>query len=215
MLPTSCSSGFLTRSGDAPRRSGQVIRCGANHGHSTAGERYRGREGPLRLLVLGGSLGAAALNETVPKAIALMPPHSRPLVTHQAGAGHIEALRENYQRAGVRADAVAFIDDMATRYAQADLLICRAGASTIAELAAVGVAAVLVPFPHAVDDHQTHNARFLVDRGGAILIAQTDLTPERLADSLMQFDREKLLNMACASRAGASRTRRERSRKHA
>jgi UDP-N-acetylglucosamine--N-acetylmuramyl-(pentapeptide) pyrophosphoryl-undecaprenol N-acetylglucosamine transferase len=164
-------------------------------------ERYRGRDGPLRLLVLGGSLGAAALNETVPKAIALMPPDSRPVVTHQAGAGHIEALRENYRRAGVRADAVAFIDDMATRYAQADLLICRAGASTIAELAAVGVAAVLVPFPHAVDDHQTHNARFLVDRGGAILIPQTDLSPERLAGLLMQFDREKLLNMACASRA--------------
>ena len=164
-------------------------------------ERYRGREGPLRLLVLGGSLGAAALNETVPKAIALMPPDSRPIVTHQAGAGHIEALRENYQRAGLHADAVAFIDDMATRYAQADLLICRAGASTIAELATVGVAAVLVPFPHAVDDHQTHNARFLVDRGGAILIPQPELTPERLADFLTKLDREKLLNMARASRA--------------
>jgi UDP-N-acetylglucosamine--N-acetylmuramyl-(pentapeptide) pyrophosphoryl-undecaprenol N-acetylglucosamine transferase len=164
-------------------------------------ERYRGREGPLRLLVLGGSLGAAALNETVPKAIALIAPDSRPVVTHQAGAAHVEALRENYRRAGVDADAVAFIEDMATRYAHADLLICRAGASTIAELAAAGVAAVLVPFPHAVDDHQTHNARFLSERGGAILIPQAELTPERLADVLAQFDREKLLNMARASRA--------------
>ena len=163
-------------------------------------ERYSNRVGPLRLLVIGGSLGAAALNEVVPKAVAMMPAEARPVVTHQAGAAHIEALRANYERAAVRAETVAFIDDMAKRYAEADLVICRAGASTIAELAAVGVPAVLVPFPHAVDDHQTHNARFLADCGGAILIPQTELTPERLADLLTQCDREKLLKMARASR---------------
>jgi len=164
-------------------------------------QRYAGRAGPLRLLVIGGSLGAAALNEAVPKAVALMDPARRPLVTHQAGAAHIEALRANYERAGVHAEALAFIDDMAARYAEADLVICRAGASTIAELAAVGAPAVLVPFPHAVDDHQTHNARFLADAGGAILIPQPELTPERLADLLTQCDREKLLKMARAARA--------------
>jgi UDP-N-acetylglucosamine--N-acetylmuramyl-(pentapeptide) pyrophosphoryl-undecaprenol N-acetylglucosamine transferase len=164
-------------------------------------ERFASREGPLRVLVLGGSQGAAALNETVPKALALMPEASRPRVTHQAGAAHIEAVRANYERAGVEAETLAFIDDMAARYAHADLLICRAGASTIAELAAAGVPAVLVPFPHAVDDHQTHNARFLADAGGAILIPQAEMTPQRLADLLAQCDRDKLLKMARASRA--------------
>jgi len=164
-------------------------------------ERFAGRAGPLRLLVLGGSQGATALNEIVPKAIALMPREARPLVTHQAGAAHIDAVRTNYERAGVDAEMLAFIDDMAARYAETDLLICRAGASTIAELAAAGVPAVLVPFPYAVDDHQTHNARFLSERGGAILIPQSELTPEKLAGLLAELDREKLLAMARAARA--------------
>lgn len=165
------------------------------------GERFAARSGALRLLVLGGSQGARALNDVVPKAVALMPGHSRPTITHQAGAHHFDAVCANYERAGVHADVIAFIDDMAARYAAADLLICRAGASTIAELAAAGVPAVLIPFPYAVDDHQTHNARFLSERGGAILIPQSELTPEKLAELLAQLDRAKLLAMAQAARA--------------
>ena len=164
--------------------------------------RYSGRAGPLRVLVLGGSQGAAALNEIVPKAIELMPEARRPLVTHQTGATHFETVRANYERAGVGADLWPFfVEDMAERYAEADLLVCRAGASTIAELAAAGVAAVLVPFPYAVDDHQTTNARFLSERGGAVLIPQSELTPEKLAGLLATLDREKLLAMARAARA--------------
>ena len=143
--------------------------------------RYAERSGRLRLLVLGGSLGAQVLNETVPRAIALLPAEAWPAVTHQAGKQHIETLRAGYAAAGVEAEALAFIDDMARRYAEADLVICRAGALTVAELAAVGVASVLVPFPHAVDDHQTGNARFLADAGAAVLLPQTELTPQRLA----------------------------------
>lgn len=163
--------------------------------------RYAGRAGPLRLLVLGGSQGAAALNDAVPRAIALMPEAARPLVTHQTGAAHLDTVRANYDRAGVRGELTAFIDDMAARYAEADLLVCRAGASTIAELAAAGVPALLIPFPYAVDDHQTTNARFLVERGGAVLIPQSELTPEKLAELLAALDREKLLAMARAARA--------------
>lgn len=163
--------------------------------------RYAGRDGPLRLLVIGGSQGAAALNDVVPKAIAIMSEAVRPLVVHQAGAAHVDTVRANYERAGVRAEATAFIDNMAARYAEADLLICRAGASTIAELTAAGVPAVLIPFPHAVDDHQTHNSRFLVERGAAVLIPQSELTPQKLAELLSQLDRPKLLEMARASRS--------------
>jgi UDP-N-acetylglucosamine--N-acetylmuramyl-(pentapeptide) pyrophosphoryl-undecaprenol N-acetylglucosamine transferase len=166
-------------------------------------ERFANRSGPLRLLVLGGSQGAAVLNEVVPKAIALLASAPRPQVVHQSGAAHLDKVRANYERAGVRADVLAFVDDMAARYAEADLLICRAGASTIAELAAAGVPAVLIPFPYAVDDHQTHNARFLSERGGAVLIPQSELTPEKLAGLLARLDREKLLAMARAARAAA------------
>jgi UDP-N-acetylglucosamine--N-acetylmuramyl-(pentapeptide) pyrophosphoryl-undecaprenol N-acetylglucosamine transferase len=164
-------------------------------------ERFAGRAGPLRLLIIGGSQGAAALNDIVPKALALLPSAARPHVTHQSGAAHIDGVRANYERAGVEAETLAFIDDMAARYAAADLLICRAGASTIAELAAAGVPAVLIPFPYAVDDHQTHNARFLSERGGAVLIPQPELTPQKLAELLAQLDRAKLLSMARAARA--------------
>jgi UDP-N-acetylglucosamine--N-acetylmuramyl-(pentapeptide) pyrophosphoryl-undecaprenol N-acetylglucosamine transferase len=163
--------------------------------------RFAARSGPLKLLVLGGSQGAAALNEVVPKAIALMPGAARPQVIHQSGAAHLEAVKANYAAAGVDAQMLAFIDEMAVRYTEADLLICRAGASTIAELAAAGVPAVLIPFPYAVDDHQTHNARFLSDRGGAVLVPQAELTPEKLSSLLSQLDRAKLLTMARAARA--------------
>jgi len=162
-------------------------------------ERFRGRQGPLRILVVGGSLGAQALNDAVPRALALL--GERPTVVHQSGEKHLEALRANYSAAGAQGELVAFIDDMARRYAEADLVICRAGAVTIAELSAAGMASVLVPFPYAVDDHQTANARFLADRGAAILLPQTELTPERLAQLIRSLDRAALLQMARNARS--------------
>lgn len=159
-------------------------------------QRYAARSGPLRVLVIGGSLGARALNEVVPQAVALMPAAKRPTVVHQSGAQHLQALREAYSSAGIQATTLAFVDDMAAAYAEADVVVCRAGATTIAELAAAGVAGILVPFPHAVDDHQTVNARFLADAGAAILLAQRDLTAERLARLLTELDRGRLREMA-------------------
>jgi UDP-N-acetylglucosamine--N-acetylmuramyl-(pentapeptide) pyrophosphoryl-undecaprenol N-acetylglucosamine transferase len=156
-------------------------------------ERFAGRTGPLRVLVVGGSLGAKALNDSVPQALALMPLASRPVVVHQSGAKQIDALRTNYQAAGVEAELTPFIDDTASAFAQADVVICRAGASTVTELASVGVAAVFVPFPHAVDDHQTTNAQFLVTQGGGWLMPQADLSPQALADFLTGMTRERLL----------------------
>jgi len=161
--------------------------------------RFAGRQGALRILVVGGSLGAQALNEALPKAIALLA--ERPVVVHQAGEKHIDTLRNNYAAAGVQGELVAFIDDMARRYAEADLVICRAGAVTVAELSAGGMASILVPFPHAVDDHQTANGRFLADQGAAILIQQRDVTPQKLADLIGSLDRAKLLEMARKARS--------------
>ena len=162
-------------------------------------KRFKDRTGPLRVLVVGGSLGAQALNDVLPKAIAILA--EKPRVVHQAGEKHLETLRGNYAAAGVQGELVAFIDDMASRYAEADLVICRAGAVTVSELAAGGLASVLVPFPHAVDDHQTANARFLADRGAAILIQQRDLTAEKLASLIASLDRPKLLDMARKARS--------------
>ncbi|OIQ96511.1 UDP-N-acetylglucosamine transferase [mine drainage metagenome] len=163
-------------------------------------QRYQDRTGPLQLLVLGGSLGAAALNESVPLALALLPEAERPRVVHQSGERHLEALQQNYRAAGVKADCVAFIEDMAGAYAWADLVICRAGALTVAELAAAGVASILIPFPHAVDDHQSGNARFLASAGAAILLPQAELTPQKLA-LVRNLTREQLLQMAEKARA--------------
>jgi UDP-N-acetylglucosamine--N-acetylmuramyl-(pentapeptide) pyrophosphoryl-undecaprenol N-acetylglucosamine transferase len=163
--------------------------------------RYAARSGPLRVLVIGGSLGAQALNDAVPRALALIPGAERPRVVHQSGERHLDALRANYAAAGVEAEPVAFIDDMAARYAEADLVICRAGAITVAEISAGGVASVMVPYPHAVDDHQTANARFLAERGAAILLPQRELTPDRLAATLRALDRPQLLEMARKARA--------------
>jgi len=168
---------------------------------SPPAQRFSARNGPLNLLVLGGSLGAQALNEVIPQALGLMPEPARPHVTHQSGAKHLETLLRNYREAGVQADAVGFIDDMATRYGEADLVICRAGALTVSELAAAGVASILVPFPFAVDDHQTHNAAFLADAGAAVLIQQRDLTARSLADLLLGFTRARLLEMAERARS--------------
>ncbi|MBN8441437.1 MAG: undecaprenyldiphospho-muramoylpentapeptide beta-N-acetylglucosaminyltransferase [Thauera sp.] len=165
--------------------------------------RFSARSGPLRLLVVGGSLGAAVLNETVPQALARLPVESRPSVVHQAGEKQLEALRAAYAAAGVEGDLRPFIDDMARAYAEADVVICRAGALTVAELAVVGAASVLVPFPHAVDDHQTGNARFLADRDAAWLLPQDELNAERLAGILASMDRQRLLQVAENARAQA------------
>lgn len=162
--------------------------------------RYGNRTGRLRLLVVGGSLGAQVLNATVPQALALLSADDRPLVTHQSGAQHFAALKQGYERAGVEARIEAFIENMAQCYAESDLVICRAGALTIAEIAAVGIASILVPYPHAVDDHQTHNARFLADRGAAWLLPQSALNPRALADLLQGVTREKLLQTALRAR---------------
>ncbi len=159
-------------------------------------ERFATRSGPLRLLVVGGSLGAKALNDIVPQALALLPLASRPVVVHQSGAKQIDALRANYQAAGVEAELTPFIDDTASAFAQADVVICRAGASTVTELAAVGAAALFVPFPFAVDDHQTTNAQFLVAAGGGWLKPQAELTAQGLADWLGSLDRAQLLDVA-------------------
>jgi UDP-N-acetylglucosamine--N-acetylmuramyl-(pentapeptide) pyrophosphoryl-undecaprenol N-acetylglucosamine transferase len=162
-------------------------------------ERFARREGAIRVLVVGGSLGAARLNAVVPFAVAQLRAAGIELrVRHQAGERGIDAAKKSYADAGVAGDVTAFIDDMAGAYADADLVICRAGALTISELAAVGVGAVLVPFPAAVDDHQTHNAQFLVHEGAAVLIADRDVTPEKLAATLQDLcaGRGKLLAMA-------------------
>lgn len=163
-------------------------------------KRYAARSGKLKLLVIGGSLGAQALNTIVPQALGLIPEKLRPLVTHQAGTRHLDALRKNYAEAEVEGDLVTFIENMAARYADSDVVVCRAGALTIAELTASGVASILVPFPYAVDDHQTSNAKFLSDRNAAVLLPQNELTPQGLAELLTGFTRETLLEMAMNAR---------------
>jgi len=164
-------------------------------------QRYGGRSGALRLLVVGGSLGAQALNETLPAALALLPAGERPAVVHQTGRGRRDDVERRYREAGVEAQVSEFIDDMASAYAEADLLVCRAGAMTVSEIAAAGVASVLVPFPHAVDDHQTGNARYLSDHGAARLLPQSELDAARLAALIASLDRGRCAAMAEAARA--------------
>ncbi|MES9962880.1 MAG: undecaprenyldiphospho-muramoylpentapeptide beta-N-acetylglucosaminyltransferase [Candidatus Sedimenticola sp. 20ELBAFRAG] len=168
-------------------------------------ERMAGRQGRLRLLVLGGSLGAQALNEALPEAVALLPEESRPQVRHQGGANKSEDAKAAYTAAGVDAEVTPFISDMAEAYAWADLVVCRAGALTVAELSAAGVGSLLVPYPHAVDDHQTKNAGYLADNGAAQLLPQKELNPQRLAQMLEPFlgDRDLVLAMAQKARAMA------------
>lgn len=166
-------------------------------------QRYREREGPLRVLVLGGSLGAQAINHLVPRALARISRMHRPIVLHQAGEAHAALVREAYHAAAVDAEVRAFIDDMAQAYADADLVIARAGAMTVSEVAAAGLAALFIPFPHAVDDHQTHNAAFLADAQAAWCFQQEAFTPEQLADLLRAVDRQRLMQMAMAARARA------------
>ena len=156
--------------------------------------RFANRSGPLKVLVLGGSLGAKALNDLVPRALALIPADKRPVVTHQSGARQMAALQANYAAAGVQAQLTPFIDNTAQAFADADLVICRAGASTVTEIAAVGAAALFVPFPFAVDDHQTRNADFLVRQGAGWQVPQAEMTPEWLAEMIQKTERTTLLS---------------------
>jgi UDP-N-acetylglucosamine--N-acetylmuramyl-(pentapeptide) pyrophosphoryl-undecaprenol N-acetylglucosamine transferase len=164
--------------------------------------RYTDRDGPLRLLVLGGSQGALALNRTVPAALGRLPEELRPVVRHQCGSATIDRAREAYAAAGLDAELVPFIEDMACAYAWADLVVCRAGALTVAELCAVGVPAVFVPYPSAVDDHQTANARPMVEAGAAAIIQEADLSDVSLADELKVWltSRTELLERAQRAR---------------
>jgi UDP-N-acetylglucosamine--N-acetylmuramyl-(pentapeptide) pyrophosphoryl-undecaprenol N-acetylglucosamine transferase len=163
--------------------------------------RYEQRQGPLSILVVGGSLGAAALNENIPAALALIAKQERPIVIHQAGDKHLADLEKRYAQLGVEADIRPFIDDMPAAYAQADLVICRSGAMTVSELAACGVASCLIPFPHAIDDHQTANAKFLSDADAAILLPQQNLNPQDLALMIQNFNRADLKGMALRAHA--------------
>jgi UDP-N-acetylglucosamine--N-acetylmuramyl-(pentapeptide) pyrophosphoryl-undecaprenol N-acetylglucosamine transferase len=165
--------------------------------------RYAERKGPLRVLVIGGSQGAARLNAVVPAAIAQIDAPMRPQVVHQAGERHIAQARDLYAKHNVQADVRAFIDDMAEMYAWADLIVCRSGALTVSEIAAAGLPAIFVPFAAAVDDHQTRNAMFLVDAHAAVLIPESDLTPVRLTDELQRLlnsGRSRLAEMASQAR---------------
>jgi UDP-N-acetylglucosamine--N-acetylmuramyl-(pentapeptide) pyrophosphoryl-undecaprenol N-acetylglucosamine transferase len=159
-------------------------------------QRFVGRSGPLKLLVVGGSLGANILNTVVPQSLALLPPTLRPQVIHQAGEQQLEPLRQAYAAVQVQADCRTFIKDIAQTLAQVDVVLCRAGAMTVTEVAAVGVAALFVPFPHAIDDHQTANARYLSQGGAAWICPQVDLTPQWLADWLRCRQREELQQVA-------------------
>lgn len=162
-------------------------------------ERYAGRSGPLRVLVVGGSLGAKALNTCLPAALASMPPEQRPIITHQSGRQHVDALRADYQAANVEAEVVDFIDDMPRRYAEADLVLCRAGAITVSELTAAGVASVLVPFLASTTTHQRDNAQWMAQQQAAVHLPQSDMTPETVARLLSDITRDQCLAMADAA----------------
>lgn len=164
-------------------------------------ERYAGRSGALKLLVVGGSLGAKVLNETVPQALARLAPHERPLVTHQTGAAQLDAVKAAYAAAGVDAEVLPFIDDMPRRLADCDLMLCRAGAITVSELCAAGVASILVPLIVSTTSHQRDNAEMMAARAAARHLPQSELNPERLADELRTLDRAALAAMADRARA--------------
>ena len=162
--------------------------------------RYAKRLGQLQVLVVGGSLGAQAINQAMPQALSLLPESVRPVVTHQTGKSHFDTVQQLYAKAHVTADIQPFLTDMAACYAKADVVICRAGALTVAELAAAGGASILIPYPAAVDDHQTHNAWFLSQQGAAIWLPQHEFTAEKLAQLLNELTREKLGAMAQKAR---------------
>jgi UDP-N-acetylglucosamine--N-acetylmuramyl-(pentapeptide) pyrophosphoryl-undecaprenol N-acetylglucosamine transferase len=164
-------------------------------------ERFAGRSGPLRLLVVGGSLGAKALNDTLPQALALLPADARPRVTHQTGAAQLDTVLASYATAGLDAEVLPFIDDMAARLAACDLIVCRAGAVTVSELCAAGVASVLVPLVVSTTSHQRDNAAWMAGHGAGIHLPQADLTPQRLADLMTGLTRDALNTMATKARA--------------
>ena len=161
--------------------------------------RYEGRNGVLRVLVVGGSLGAKALNDAMPAAMALIPEEKRPRVVHQSGKQHVDALRQAYADAGVEAEVLAFIDDMPARYAEADLVVCRAGAITVSELTAAGIASVLVPFVASTTSHQRDNAKWMEKQQAAVYLPQPELTPQRLAALLADMTRDTCAAMAQAA----------------
>lgn len=162
--------------------------------------RFQNRSGPLRILIIGGSLGAKFLNNSIPSAINLIPEKDRPLVIHQSGKNQFNELQSIYNSLNINADVVQFIDNTSRAFADADLIICRAGASTVTEIAAVGAAAIFVPLPSAVDDHQLKNARYLVDKNAAWLQLQSDMTPAKIANQILNMNRNRLVNIAIASR---------------
>lgn len=175
---------------------GNPVRSSIGLGNSMSESKGQNQDGPgLHLLVVGGSLGATALNEVVPAALSLLDPEKRPKLWHQTGKRHIEMAQEHYKKSKISARVEPFIDDMAAAYQWADLVLCRAGALTVSELAIAGVASILVPYPYAVDDHQTANAKYLVDAGAAVLAPQSDLTAAYLADLLIEMDAEKVKKM--------------------
>lgn len=164
-------------------------------------QRFAGRDGPLSLLVVGGSLGSQVLNQTLPAALAAMTPAQRPRVVHQCGAAHVEATRAAYQAAGVQAEVIPFIDDMAARYEAADVVLCRAGAITVSELCVAGVPAILVPLVVKTTAHQRANAEFMASHGAALHLPQTELSAASLATTLTGLDRARLLAMARSAQA--------------
>jgi UDP-N-acetylglucosamine--N-acetylmuramyl-(pentapeptide) pyrophosphoryl-undecaprenol N-acetylglucosamine transferase len=207
MLKSQASAIFCGFDGEAARLAGERGLVTGNPVRpeiaqiAPPAQRYPGRSGPLSLLVVGGSLGAQVLNETLPRALAQLDPAQRPRVVHQCGARHVEATRAAYAEAGVTAEVMPFIDDMAGRYAAADVVLCRAGAITVTELTAAGVPSVLVPFVVKTTAHQRSNAEFLAAHGAAIHLPQVEFTPERVAQVLRELDRVRLLQMADKARA--------------
>ncbi len=207
MLKSQASAIFCGFDGEAARLAGERGLVTGNPVRpeiaqiAPPAQRYAGRSGPLSLLVVGGSLGAQVLNDTLPAALAQLDPAQRPRVVHQCGARHVEATRAAYAQAGVTAEVVPFIDDMAARYAAADLVLCRAGAITVTELTAAGMPSVLVPLVVKTTAHQRSNAEFLAANGAAIHVPQGEFTAERVAQMLRDLDRAQLQQMAEKARA--------------
>jgi UDP-N-acetylglucosamine--N-acetylmuramyl-(pentapeptide) pyrophosphoryl-undecaprenol N-acetylglucosamine transferase len=202
MLKSQASAVFCGFDGEAARQAGDK---GMVTGNPVRGDiarlpqpaqRYAGRSGPLDLLVVGGSLGSQVLNQTLPAALAAIDAAQRPKVVHQCGAAHVEATRAAYAAAGVQAEVIAFIDDIAARYAAADVVLCRAGAITVSELCVAGVPAILVPFVVKTTAHQRTNAEFLAQHGAAIHLPQGEMSAARVAELLRGLDRARLLDMA-------------------
>lgn len=188
------------RAGDKGLVTGNPVRAAISQIPPPA-QRYAQRSGPLALLVIGGSLGSQVLNRTVPAALASIDAANRPRVVHQCGAAHVEATRAAYRAAGVDAEVIPFIDDIAARYAAADLVLCRAGAITVTELCVAGVAAILVPFVVKTTQHQRTNAEFLAQHGAAIHLPQSEMTAEKLAQRMRGLTRAELAAMAERARA--------------